>query len=466
MVNHKNSFFIKEGPKEVDFDMHSVFLQHSVNTQVIPLRSDDIKELLDEKLLKLDYSLKQRHGELVDYLKKVEGRISRVENEILRRSLDSLGNSDSANLKSMSFIGSRDETGVMDNEFGELVKRENNLPNVSLAQEELDALLGGFGELSGDIKKNFDNSNTVGNDSDVAEVFGGEPKSLDSDNNLSLDANSGEQDIVANLGEPDKVLAESIDDENSTGVALKDNGNHKDNSILNEPFSDLKSDISSYEQQSLNTDLNEAKFLSQDLQDANDVKFQEKNETLNDLTDITDHKIDDVDVSDGINLEEKSDNSDLLATEKQEISNFASGNLKKLDNFEDVLKADLNCMDLQGCIKDFEEKNLYDDTIDLEDKVEHGVKLDESSLKEQGGGLEESHDVSNFSFDDVEAIINKFDDNDYLSQIQLNKEECASLIKFINELENELSLNLKSSNFKIKKEYEILQKIKHLLIRE
>lgn len=72
MTNHKNSFFIKEGPREVDFDIDGVFLQHSVNGKIISLRSEEIKDLLDEKLLQLDCSLKQRHGELVDYLKKLK----------------------------------------------------------------------------------------------------------------------------------------------------------------------------------------------------------------------------------------------------------------------------------------------------------------------------------------------------------------------------------------------------------
>ncbi|ACH93678.1 hypothetical protein [Borrelia duttonii] len=523
MISHKNSFFIKEGPKKVDFDMDSVFLQHSVNAQVVSIRSDDIKVLLDEKLLKLDSSLKQRHGELVDYLKKVEGRISRVENTILDRSLDFLENSDHSSLKSMGFMKSHDDIIVRDNEFSEVLKRENNLPNVSLAQEELDALLEGLNEISSDNKKNFDNGNNgnaVEDDSEPKEILMDDRKSLDIDNNLSLYNNDiygvqdklsetekneslksnlamsenidlleessslkmdnivhedgSDQASAASLDEYNKILTSSFTDENPTNVELKSENDYIDNSSVNEVTSDMKnieSDIASfeqdnlgkYEQHSLNSNLNEAMSLDQNLQDANDVEVQEGNKELDGLVDITDHKVNSLDMINDGKLQESDHDSTLTVGHKN--SNVVSSNLKKFDNFEDVLKADLNYVDLQNCIKDFEEKNLYDDAGDLEEKVGQDEKLNASFLKEQettGDG----YNSCNFSFTDVEAIINKFNDNDYLSQINLSDEERALLVKFIDNLENELSFNPKGNNFKIKKEYEILQKIKRLLERE
>ncbi|WP_024654999.1 hypothetical protein [Borrelia hispanica] len=523
MISHKNSFFIKEGPKKVDFDIDSVFLQHSVNAQVVSIHSDDIKVLLDEKLLKLDSSLKQRHGELVDYLKKVEVRISRVEKTILDRSLDSLENSDNSSLKSMGFIESHDDIIVRDNEFGEIVKRENNLPNVSLAQEELDALLEGLNEISSDNKKNFDNGNngnTLENDFASEEILMDDRKSLDIDNNLSLynndihgvqdklsktekdeslktnllmsgdidkleessslkmdnlvHKNGSEQASAASLDEYNEVSTNSFIDESPTNIELKSEGDYIDNYNVNDITSDMKnveSDVSSfekdhlgkYEQHFLNPNLNEAISLSQDLQDSNNVEIQEDNKELNGLIDISDHKVNSLEMTNGVNLRESDHDSTLTVEHKN--SHVVSANLKKFDNFEDVLKADLNYVDLQNCIKDFEEKNLYDDAGDLEEKVEQGEKLNASYLKEQET-TGDSHNSCNFSFADVEAIINKFNDNDYLSQINLSDEERDVLVKFIDNLENELSFNPQGNNFKIKKEYEILQKIKRLLERE
>ncbi|AHH03758.1 Hypothetical protein BHY_0807 [Borrelia nietonii YOR] len=530
MANHKNSFFIKAGPREVDFDMDSVFSQHSVDGKIVSLRSEEIKDLLDEKLLKLDSSLAQRHGELVNYLRKVEGRISRVEDEILGRNLNSLEEFDNSNLKAMNLMSSQNEINVKDNEFGELVRKENNLPNVSLDQEELDALLEGLNEISRDDKKSFSSNSNLENDSDVGISFEDAPKNelngLDIDHNLSLQAEnnmhnvvdvlsdkedreplgvdfitsqdndllgkspfgaanitngdgSKGQDLMMNLDGDNKVLREPVVGKSSLGVDLEIKNNaHSGDFVLNEDPSNVESvqeqNVSSYEQDDLrehvhllDDGLNEIEYSDKNLEDLNGEKFREGNEEASDVNDVIAHEIDgaDINLTGDVPLHEVNDGiDDIDLLQKQEIGNISSG-LKKLDNFEDVLKADLNCMDLQGCIKDFEEKNLYDtDLSDLEEKLGQDEELDSCSPKEQE--IRGDNDTSDFSFADVETIINKFNDNEYLSKIKLSCEERAALVKFISRLEGDLDSSPKGNSFKIKKEYEILQKIKRLLVRE
>ncbi len=82
----KSIFFIKEGPKEVDFDMEKVFLRNE-SVDVVSTASDNLKFFLDEKLLKLDNILKERHGELINCLKDVELRVERVEKEMIDNGL-------------------------------------------------------------------------------------------------------------------------------------------------------------------------------------------------------------------------------------------------------------------------------------------------------------------------------------------------------------------------------------------
>lgn len=79
-------FFIKEGPKEVNFDIEKVFLR-SESVDIVSIAPDNLKTFLDEKLLKLDNILKERHGELINCLKGVELRVERVEKEMLDNSL-------------------------------------------------------------------------------------------------------------------------------------------------------------------------------------------------------------------------------------------------------------------------------------------------------------------------------------------------------------------------------------------
>ncbi|AHH08717.1 hypothetical protein baBA2_000746 [Borrelia anserina] len=524
MTNHKNSFFIKEGPKEVNFDMSSVFLDHLADGgKTVSLHSEEIKDLLDEKLLRLDDSLKQRHSELVDYLRKVEGRISRVEDEILGRGVNSLKELDGLNVKVINPMGSQNDPNVKDNDFDELVKKDSNLPNVSLDQEELDALLEGLNEISRDDKKGF--SSNLENDSDIDISFETTSKnefnSLDANNNLysgveknihdvvgepfnkegkvslgvdstifqdndSLgqspdlgmsnvihsDGNKLQEDFITNLGEDNQGLIEPTVDQSLINSDSDINVNsHLDNFIFNEVLSDVtnlqEGNSSSYKQDNfdkhdfLDYSLCTVKYSDKNLEDLDSRKFEEEEDKeLSNFNDINASKMDGVDVnlSDNASLHKGNDGIDSgVLKQKQEIDDISSG-LKKLDNFEDVLKADLNCVDLQDCIQNFEEKNLYDnEASDLEEKV------DQYDLKDQDIG---DNSASDFSFADVEAIINKFDDNEYLSKIKLGDKERTVLVKFISRLESDLDSSPKGNSFKIKKEYEILQKIKRLLIRE
>ena len=49
--------------------------------------------------------------------------------------------------------------------------------------------------------------------------------------------------------------------------------------------------------------------------------------------------------------------------------------LKSLTILEDVLKTDLNCSDLQNCMKDFEEENLYNNQVENLERLEHSEEL-------------------------------------------------------------------------------------------
>ncbi|AGT27693.1 hypothetical protein [Borrelia miyamotoi] len=521
MTNHKNSFFIKQGPEEVDFDMDSVFVHHSVTDRIVNRPSEEFKDLLDEKLLKLDYSLKQRHGELVDYLKKVEGRISRFEEQMFGRSFSSLQELDNPNLKAISFIGSQDEANVKDNEFSELVKKENNLPSVSLDQEELDALLGGLNEISINNKQGFGSSNNLENDLDISVSFEKTPKnefnSVDVNHNLSSVVESFTHNVVDTLlskedgiplvvdfakshddvssdkssslgvasvvnsdggksqnlmiisGEDNKVLTNILVDRNPVNVGLKINDNsHLDSFPLNENSSNVKSLQKKNTSYDVKDNLEKVDYaLDKDSDDLNSEKFKEKNEKLSDFNEITVHKMDSISSDLDVSLNKGSDSiDDGGLKQNQEVDNISS-DLKKLDNFEDVLKADLDCLDLQEHIKDFEEDNLYDSNLrDLEEKLEQDEELGSSSLEEQTEDAESVSIASDFSFADVETIINKFNDSEYLSKIKLNNEERAVLVRFISRLEGDLASKSGSNNFTIKREYEILQKIKRLLVRE
>ena len=532
MVDHKKSFFIKQGPEEVDFDMESVFICQSVTEKVVnlPLSSKEIKDLLDEQLLKFDYSLRQRHGELIDYLKKVEGRISRVEDEFLGYNFgSSLAEFDDSNFKKKAtdFIGdSSDESSLKSNEFSDLVKKENNnnLPNVSLDQEELDALLGGLNEISiNDIKgneKSFGNSTYLKNNSntDVSfeEITGNESSNLDISQNLSSESENDVNNVVGNLLDTECVGSLSgfgISDVivNSDGVQSKDmmigtvsddksledmvvdissvsgdseinDNSHLDSLYFSENSSNLitlqeGSSVSCDVEDNLkkiddflnnNGSLIKVQSLDKNLYDVNSEELKEKNSKLNNFSEISLQKI--ASVSSNLDMSSLHKRSDSIdddgLNQKREIdkSSFA---LNKFDNFEDVLKADLECLDLQGHIKDLEEENLYDNhLIDLEEKLEQDEKLDISSLKKPTEDIKNKDTASNFSFADVETVINKFNDSDYLSKINLSNEERIILVKFINKLEEDIESKFESNNFTIKKEYEILQKIKSLLVRE
>lgn len=163
-------FFIKEGPKEVNFDIEKVFLR-SESVDIVSIAPDNLKTFLDEKLLKLDNILKERHGELINCLKGVELRVERVEKEMLDNSLKFVQR-DFISYDSKDFEKKSSET---DDSFS---KKEDNLPNISIGQEELDALLEGINytpkeneEVQHDVKFNRDKDLNLTNNLHVADNF-------------------------------------------------------------------------------------------------------------------------------------------------------------------------------------------------------------------------------------------------------------------------------------------------------
>ncbi|WKC91108.1 hypothetical protein [Borreliella carolinensis] len=187
-------FFIKEGPKEVDFDIEKVFLRGE-SVDIIPTTSDNLKTFLDEKLLKLDNILKERHGELINCLKDVELRVERVEKEMLDNSLKPVQR-DFISYDSKAFEKKSSET---DDSFS---KKEDNLPNISIGQEELDALLEGINyvpkeneEVQQDVKFNRERDLSLTSNFHVAD-------------NLSNDNILKKEDIDAGS---DNVSTENIE---------------------------------------------------------------------------------------------------------------------------------------------------------------------------------------------------------------------------------------------------------------
>ncbi|WKC81032.1 hypothetical protein [Borreliella tanukii] len=165
----KSIFFIKEGPKEVDFDMEKVFLRNE-SVDVVSTDSDNLKNFLDEKLLKLDDILKERHGELINCLKDVELRVERVEKEMLDSGLKLVQ-------RGFSTSNSKDfekKSSDIDDSFS---KKEDNLPNISIGQEELDALLEGINypkeseEVQHDVKFDRDRDLNLTSNLQVSDNF-------------------------------------------------------------------------------------------------------------------------------------------------------------------------------------------------------------------------------------------------------------------------------------------------------
>nr|WP_307889096.1 hypothetical protein [Borreliella garinii] len=378
----KSIFFIKEGPKEVDFDMEKVFLRNK-SVDVVSTASDNLKFFLDEKLLKLDNILKERHGELINCLKDVELRVERVEKEMIDNGLK---------LVQRDFIisDSKDfekKSPEIDDSFS---KKEDNLPNISIGKEELDALLEGI---------NYAPKESEGVQHDV---------------NFNKDKDF---DLTSNLHTAD---------------------NFSNNLIKKEGI-----DIGSYNVSLENMELNN------------------NNDHYNKLESFVDNKqhLDLIDKNGkSVNIEhENSANCTVFKSSSELLE------LKEFDDFESILKKDLDSQTIEGSFSNDGEKNLSDSLRyvagqDQSNNIANCEKLSSYSIAED-------HSSSYFNFNDVEKVVSKFNAEESLSNVVLNSDEKTVLINFIDRVESELELNPNRNIFKIKQEYEVLKKVKFLLTK-
>ncbi|WKC79195.1 hypothetical protein QIA30_04335 [Borreliella turdi] len=364
----KNIFFIKEGPKEVDFDIEKVFLRND-SVDIGPTASDNIKFFLDEKLLKLDNILKERHGELINCLKDVELRVERVEKEMLDNGLK---------LVKRDFIASDSKdfeknSSEIDDSFS---KKEDNLPNISIGQEELDALLEGINYVP---KEN-------------EGVRHGVKFNRDKDSNLT-------------------------------------NNLHMSNNFIEKEGIDFASDNFFLE----NIELNHNEKLESSLDKKQHLDLIGENENIE---------------------HEDSGNSTILKSSDESLE------LKEIDDFESILKKDLNSQAIEGSFSNYSDKNLRDE-------ADQGKSSDIANCeKPSSQNITEDHSFSNINFNDVEKVVNKFNAEESLSNVVLNNDEKAILINFIDRVESELELNPNRNVFKIKQEYEVLKKVKFLLTKD
>ncbi|OJH14865.1 hypothetical protein ER70_06140 [Borreliella bissettiae] len=371
-------FFIKEGPKEVNFDIEKVF-SRGESVDIIPTTSDNLKTFLDEKLLKLDKILKERHGELMNCLKDVELRVERVEKEML---------DNSPKLVQRGFISYdskalEKKSSETDDSFS---KKEDNLPNISIGQEELDALLEGINyapkeneEVQQDVKFNRDKD-------------------------LSLTSNFHVADNLSN------------------------------NNILKKEDIDTGSDNVSTE----NIELNNNNDHSEKLESFVDNK----------------QRLDLIDENRNIEHENGS-NFAILEGSGERFE------LKEFDDFENILKEDLDSKVAEGSFPNDGEKNLYDN---LSDEVDQNQSNDFANYeKSSSEGI--TKDPYNFNFNDVEKVVSKFNVQESLNNVALSSDEKVILINFIDRVESELELNPNRNIFKIKQEYEVLKKVKFLLTK-
>ncbi|UER67892.1 hypothetical protein LKV13_03835 [Borrelia sp. BU AG58] len=468
-TGYRGAFFIKEGPGEVDFDMERVFLRSSVVGGTDALRSDGIEGLLDEKLLKLDDSLRERHAELVSYLREVDVRISRVEDEI-RSGLEFSQELSRSSLKTAESMASFDWASTKsENELGEVpLRKESSLPNIAIDQEELDALLEGLNDISKDGRETLSGNELSGNelekglnrDGSVEELFDMKFDRLGVEDacNGSLEESTACVDTeegVGHLGVNFDVKSEEslLDEVSSFGLtSVAENDADLDIGINSDVVSSVSEKaVGNQEDSAGGLDCypgegvgEEMVFSDSDLKLLNNEKHKGGEQEA-----IFDGACDGIaDCDSTLNVRDES-----ALVQEQKVG--APADFKELDDFEDVLKADLDCSDLQGCIGDFEEKNLYNNS--QSESLGAGEKL-----RQNEGG-----DLSGFNFTEVEKVINKFDDDAYLSKLELSSEEREVLVRFINKLGGDIEVDSrKGSSFKSRREYEILQKIKRLLIRE
>nr|WP_267916278.1 hypothetical protein [Borreliella garinii] len=378
----KSIFFIKEGPKEVDFDMEKVFLRNE-SVDVVSTASDNLKFFLDEKLLKLDNILKERHGELINCLKDVELRVERVEKEMIDNGLK---------LVQRDFIisDSKDfekKSPEIDDSFS---KKEDNLPNISIGKEELDALLEGI---------NYTPKESEGVQHDVK---------FNKDKDF---------DLTSNLHTADNFS----------------------NNLIKKEGIDIGSDNVSLENMELNNN-------------------NDHNEKLESFVDNKQH-LDLIDKNDkNVNIEhENSANCTVFKSSGEPLE------LKEFDDFESILKKDLDSQTIEGSFSNDGEKNLRDSLRDVAGQDQSNNIANCEKLGSQS--ITEDHSSSHFNFNDVEKVVSKFNAEESLSNVVLNNDEKTVLINFIDRVESELELNPNRNIFKIKQEYEVLKKVKFLLTK-
>ncbi|WP_215539567.1 hypothetical protein [Borreliella bavariensis] len=375
----KSIFFIKEGPKEVDFDMEKVFLRNE-SVDVVSTASDNLKFFLDEKLLKLDNILKERHGELINCLKDVELRVERVEKEMIDNGIK-LVQRDSITSDSKDF---EKKSLEIDDSFS---KKEDNLPNISIGQEELDALLEGI--------------NYIPKESEVVQH----------DVKFNKDKDF---DLTSNLHVAD---------------------NFSNNFIKKEGI-DVGSDNVSLENMELNNN-------------------NDHNEKLESFVNNKQH-LDLIDENGNIE-HENSVNCTVLKSSGEPIE------LKEFDDFESILKKDLDSQTIEGSFSNDGEKNLRDSLRDVAGQDQGNNIANCEKLSSQN--ITEDHSSSHFNFNDVEKVVSKFNTEKSLSNVVLNSDEKTVLINFIDRVESELELNPNRNIFKVKQEYEVLKKVKFLLTK-
>lgn len=375
----KSIFFIKEGPKEVDFDMEKVFLRNE-SVDVVSTASDNLKFFLDEKLLKLDNILKERHGELINCLKDVELRVERVEKEMIDNGFK-LVQRDFITSDSKDFEKKSPE---IDDSFS---KKEDNLPNISIGQEELDALLEGI--------------NYTPKESELVQ------------HDVKFNKNK-DFDLTSNLHTADNFS----------------------NNLIKKEGIDVGSDNVSLENMELNNN-------------------KDHNEKLESFIDNKQH-LDLIDENGNIE-HENSVNCTVLKSSGEPIE------LKEFDDFESILKKDLDFQTIEGSFSNDGEKNLRDSLRDVADQDQDNNIVNCEKLSSQS--ITEDHSSSHFNFNDVEKVVSKFNAEESLSNVVLNSDEKTVLINFIDRVESELELNPNRNIFKAKQEYEVLKKVKFLITK-
>ncbi|WP_215537906.1 hypothetical protein [Borreliella bavariensis] len=376
----KSIFFIKEGPKEVDFDMEKVFLRNE-SVDVVSTASDNLKFFLDEKLLKLDNILKKRHGELINCLKDVELRVERVEKEMIDNGFK-LVQRDFITSDSKDFEKKSPE---IDDSFS---KKEDNLPNISIGQEELDALLEGI--------------NYTPKESELVQ------------HDVKFNKNK-DFDLTSNLHTADNFS----------------------NNLIKKEGIDVGSDNVSLENMELNNN-------------------KDHNEKLESFIDNKQH-LDLIDENGNIEYENSVNCTVLKSSGDEPIE------LKEFDDFESILKKDLDSQTIEGSFSNDGEKNLRDSLRDVADQDQDNNIANCEKLSSQS--ITEDHSSSHFNFNDVEKVVSKFNAEESLSNVVLNSDEKTVLINFIDRVESELELNPNRNIFKAKQEYEVLKKVKFLLTK-